>query len=318
MTKQKNLLESQKEQKQRKNSTQVASEGQLNQFSYGGELFAQHNTSTHNQAALLRDPSLPTGLKQSYASQIGRTQGNQYLQRMLGSSNQSVVQRDSIQRTPQALPSGAPIFQMSVNAAEVIDTLKGMSASGDMLVGAMDWDSHDLSSQIRTVCGGNYFRGNNFWSSGWVDDGWPDYLSLGLTDVDVRVDLELMVDNIQPMQSGQGTFTSGGQATDTRTNSQQTGVTANGQGSIGGHEGAPGGQLNLGVSHQETQTQTMTSQGQSGLSMQMPATVSQGDLIMKVTFHYNPTLGSARQLGPQNVTVGRIVYGGPSMPAAPQ
>jgi hypothetical protein len=227
----------------------------------------------------------------------------------------NLLPEQALQRFPRPLPSGAPIFEMVINADPIIRALCDMSR-GHWLTDDINWVNHPVSDEIRRISGGNYFRGNNFYSSGWVDDEWPNWIDLGLWDVDVKVDLLLMVDNVRLVRRGGGTFTSRGATTERRTRTESTTVSGGAEASVGGHEGAPGGKVTGGVSRTTSSGRTLEVRGESGLSMTMPAVVSRADIIMRVSVHFNPTLESAWRRRRQ-LNVGHVIYGAPAAPTAP-
>lgn len=220
------------------------------------------------------------------------------------------VPEQTLLRVPRPLPSGAPIFELVIDSDFVIRTLQNLNR-GSQWPGAVNFNSHPITEEVRRICGGNYFRGNNFWSSGWVDDEWPDWLLLGLTDVDVKVDLFLKVDNIREVRTGGGTFTSGGATTESRTRTESTAVSGGAEGSVGGHEGALGGKGTGGVSHTTSSGRTLESRGESGLSMDMPAVVNRADVIMTITLHQDATFTTAKTYS-RSITAGSVTFGGPT------
>lgn len=83
--------------------------------------------------------------------------------------------------------------------------------------------------------------------------------------------------------------------------------------SAGGHEGAPGGQVNAGVSNTTSSSTTMTSSGLGGLSMQAPAVMSRAEVVMELRLTFRPSI-----MGPAPVShsittpvVGSLVMGAP-------
>ncbi|RMG70032.1 MAG: hypothetical protein D6711_18375 [Chloroflexi bacterium] len=224
------------------------------------------------------------------------------------------------------MPAGAPMFELSIDADRAMQTYDQLWAQGAReLTGGLpgSFSQHpELSSQFRQVCGGNYFRGNTHWMSDWVDDGFSlDWLAFGIWDVDVRAEAQLYYDNPRPIASGQGTFSSQSTTTTQQQNTSQTqfGVT----GSVGANQGVQvgpeearataGRSQQAGVSFQQTETQqqTITYQGQNGLSMQLPANAVRAEVKLKLTLWFNSTLGSPfkrEMFTPE--PVGHVIMGG--------
>ncbi len=220
------------------------------------------------------------------------------------------------------LPSGAPLAELSIDSNQVISAFESLWASRPDSYNSPSLfdtpenfaDHPDLPDSVREVCGGDYFRGNNYWSSGWVDDGDTDILWAG--DADVKAEMTLYIDNERSGTQGTGTF--GSTSSTTRARSTETQTTVGGEltGTAGGHEGAAGGEAGLTMQNQTTESSSMTVQGGSSLSMQMPSTAVRADVVMflKISFRpsiWDPVVGLER-VSEYSPVVGSLLLGAPT------
>ena len=197
------------------------------------------------------------------------------------------------------LPSGAPIFDLRINPNTVLDAFdrahNAVMRSTTFGGGGTSISSHPvLASQIRTICGGNYFRGNNFWASDWEDEGWNDIADFGIADVDVKAEMTMYIENEQVVHTGTGEHTAGGTSGQTSTQSRSTTIGGSLEGTVGGHEGAPG--ATAGVSAQTTtgSSSTISSTGSGGLKMDLPSEARRADVLIECKVLADPTLGGIR------------------------
>lgn len=232
-----------------------------------------------------------------------------------GAPTSRAVPVGTVQRVPRPLPAGAPIFELNIDPEPIIWELILLSISNSD-TGVVDWRTHSLSREIRQICGSNYFRGSNYWKSDWEDDEFNDIFFLGITDVDIMVEMTLMVDNLRPLTSGEGEFTSGGE-TEVRTKkSEETTISGEVSGKIGAEKG-PGAEAKLGAERKTGREREISVSGSGEVTMKMGANVYIADAYIAVVLNYNPTFRSKGRLGPRLARVGTLTFGAPAAtPAA--
>lgn len=219
------------------------------------------------------------------------------------------------------LPSGAPLAELAIDSNKVMNAFETLWArrpsdyNSAWLFDTPDnfSDHPDLPDSIRTVCGGDYFRGNNYWSSGWVDDGDNDFLWGG--DADIKAEMTLCIDNERRGATRSGTYGSTSSTTQERSTQNRTTVGGKVEGSIGGHEGAPGGTATVNAENQITETNRMTVTGGSNLSMEIPSTAIRADIIMYLSISFRPSIGSVivnrQKVRGFSPVVGTLLLGAP-------
>jgi hypothetical protein len=215
----------------------------------------------------------------------------------------------TVQRIPRPIPAGAPIFELNIDPEPIIWQLRLLSIQSHD-TGVVDWGTHPLSQEIKQTCGGNYFRGSRYYQSGWYDDGFNDILDFGLLDTDIMVELTLMVDNLRPVTSGEAEFKSGGEAEARTKTSEETTVSGDISGKVGGEKG-PGAEGKIGLEHKTGREREMSVKGAGDVTMKIGANVYLADAYIEVILNYDPTLGSKGRLGPKRVMVGTVTFGAP-------
>ena len=229
-----------------------------------------------------------------------------------GAPSVNAARAGTVQRVPRPLPSGAPIFELNLNAQPVIYSLWELSQERWHTQG-INWKAHPISRQIRANFGSNYFRGTNYWASGWEDDGLFDAF---FADAKVMVELTLMIDNPRLVTSGEGDFKSGGETEERTKTSQETTVSGDISGKVGGEKG-PGAEAKVGVEHKSGEEREMSVKGAGDVTMKMGANVYRAEAWVQVALNIDARFFSKEQLGPKLEKVGVITYGAPAAPGAP-
>jgi hypothetical protein len=178
----------------------------------------------------------------------------------------------------------------------------------------MDIEKNGLSSHLLNVFSGDFFYGVGAWTSAWIDDGWNDTWSLGLSDVDMQVDLKLSVVNPRERtpEEVESSATASGSATAGTTNSATSTVGGNAEvsGSVGGG-GEPGAGAKLGgnLSQADTTTTTTGNNGSRSDTASYKNKRMVADVQMAVTVRYNATIPGA-DYSPNHGTfnVGDVIY----------
>lgn len=191
------------------------------------------------------------------------------------------------------LPSGAPLAELSIDSTSVIRAFESLwsrrpaSYRSEWLFDTPDRfsDHPELPDSVREVCGGDYFRGNSYWSSGWVDDGDDDILWAG--DADIKAEMTVYIDNERTGGTRTGTF--GSTSSTTRERSQQSQATTGIKVKGGGEQGS----VEMSGQNQETRTNSMTVAGGSSLSMEIPSTTIRADVVMFLKLSFRPSVYSA-------------------------
>lgn len=210
------------------------------------------------------------------------------------------------------LPAGAPIFELAIDPEQVIQTFSSLwnTFKGFGWLNTNFKDHPDLPDKIREICGNNYFRGTNFYMSEWFDDNFNDLWSLGSLDNDVKISMQMYIDNEVLVNSGNGNFTSGGTTTDTRSNSTTKTISGEASGEASGTGGKGGGKVGASVS--QTDSRTMSVSGSNGLSMNTDAQVKKANVKFKCKLFVNPTFLSMRTQEKYSGSVGTIRFGAPA------
>ncbi len=239
------------------------------------------------------------------------------------SPNTNVSQKKNLPiQLKRILPSGAPLAELSIDSNSVIQAFETLwSRRPDSYNSALLFDTPanfsdhpSLPDSIREVCGGDYFRGNNYWTSGWVDDGDTDFLWAG--DSDIKAEMTVYIDNERSGSTRSGTYGSSSSTTRERTTQSQTTVGGQASATVGGHEGAPGGEVRVSAQNQQTETNRMTVTGGSNLSMEIPSTAIRADIIMFVKISFRPSIWDP-VIGIEHVeeyspVVGTLLLGAPT------
>jgi hypothetical protein len=226
--------------------------------------------------------------------------------------NASIQKKNAPIQLLRLLPAGAPIFELAIDPEQVIQTFSSLwdTFKGFGWLNTNFKDHPELPDKIRDVCGGNYFRGSNFYMSDWFDDNFNDLWSLGTLDNDVKISMQMYVDNETVANTGNGTFSSGGTTTDTRSNSTTKTISGEGSGEASGTGGKGGGKVSASVS--QTDSRTMTVSGTNGLSMNSAAQVKKANVKFKCKLFVDPTFMSIRTEEKFSGSVGTIRFGAPA------
>ena len=227
-----------------------------------------------------------------------------------GAPSVNAARTGTVQRVPRPLPSGAPISELNLDAQQVINALRVLS-NASWRTGVVDWNTHPISREIRQIFGNNYFRGTNYWDSGWQDDGWNDWWDFGTVDTDIMVELTLMIDNPRLVTSGEGEFKSGGETEAKTKTSDETTASGETSGKVGGEKG-PGAEAKIGVEHKSGTEREMSVKGSGDVTVKMGANVYRADAWVQVTLSYDPTFYAKVHLPPTLVRVGSITYAAPA------
>lgn len=205
-------------------------------------------------------------------------------------------------------PSGDKVERINfIDTDSIISLVKSQCRN-------MDIEKNGLTGHLLNLFSGDYFYGAAAWTSGWIDDGWNDTWSVGLTDVDMKVDIQLSIANPRERQSQQveSTGTSSGSGTATNTNSSATAVGGNAEisGGIGGN-GRPSAGVKVGGNTSQTDTTTTTT-GNTG-SRSDTASYSNkrmmADVLMTVTVKYNATIpGLDFSTNRNTFPIGQVIY----------
>ena len=241
----------------------------------------------------------------------------------ISSSSPNISQKkESPIQLRRILPSGAPLAELSIDSNAVLSAFETLWArrpdnyNSSLLFDTPDHfsDHPDLPGSIREICGGDYFRGNNYWSSGWVDDGDTDILYAG--DADIKAEMTIYINNERTGASRTGTYGSTSSTTRERTTEDQTTIGGEAGTSIGGHEGALGGTGSVNAANQRTETDRMTVSGGSSLSMEIPSRAIRADVIvfLKISFRpsiWDPVIGM-ESIERYSARVGTLLLGAPA------
>lgn len=178
----------------------------------------------------------------------------------------------------------------------------------------MDIEQNGLSGHLLDIFSGSYFYGDSAWRSGWIDDGWNDTWSAGLSDVDMLVNIQLSIVNPRERSAEHvdSTATAGASGTASNTSSSTSTVGGNAEvsGGVGGN-GNPTGGAKLGGNTSQADTATTTT-GNTG-SRSDTASYKNKRMIagiqMTVTVRYNATIPGA-DYSPNRGTfnVGNVIY----------
>jgi hypothetical protein len=232
-------------------------------------------------------------------------------------SNSSIQKKDAPIQLLRLLPPGASIQEFGITDIEgVISTFSALwnSFNGFGWLNTAFRNHPDLPDLITTVLGSNYFRGASTYVSEWFDDGENDWYNAAVLDNNVRIVMSLYIDNEVPKRTGDGSFSSGGTTTDTRTSAQT--VAGNIGGTLSsapaGSTGGVGGNVTGGASINETTTRSMAVAGTSGLSMNMPAQIKTADIKFKCELKVNPSFLSIRSHEMYSNKVGTLTFGAPA------
>jgi Domain of unknown function (DUF4157) len=235
-----------------------------------------------------------------------------------GAPSVSAAQVGTVQRVPRPLPSGAPISELNLDAEQVIGALWTLSQA-TWRTGVVDWNTHKISREIREIFGDNTFRGTNYWTSGWEDDGFNDWWDLGVVDTDIMVELTLMIDNPRLATSGEGEFRSSGE-TEHRTKTSDETTESGDMSGKAGEEKGPGAEAKISVEHKSGTEQEMSVKGSGDVTVKMGANVFRADAWVRITLSYDPTFFARVTLPPKLVKVGDLTYAAPAAgaPAGPK
>jgi hypothetical protein len=178
----------------------------------------------------------------------------------------------------------------------------------------MDIEQNGLTSHLLNLFSGDYFYGASAWTSGWIDDGWNDTWSVGLSDVDMKVDIQLSIVNPRQRNPDQvdSSGTAGGAGTAGNTNSSTTTAGGNAEvsGSVGGG-GKPGGGAKAGgtMSQADTTTTTTGNTGSRSDTAAYKNTRMVADVQMNVNVSYNASLpGMDFSPNRNSFKVGDVIY----------
>ena len=215
--------------------------------------------------------------------------------------------------SPKGQPWPAGPAGDKVERINFVDTSSIIEMVGS-LCRNMDIEQNGLSSHLLDVFGGVFFYGASSWTSNWIDDGWNDTWSLGLSDVDMKVDIQLSLLNPRERKSDhvESTGTASGTATAANANSLTNTVGGNAEisGSVGG-SGEPGAGAKVGGNMSQADSTTTTT-GNTGSRSDTASYMNKrmiADVLMAVTVSYNATVPGA-SYSPNHGTfnVGDVIY----------
>jgi hypothetical protein len=116
--------------------------------------------------------------------------------------------------------------------------------------------------------------------------------------------------------SGDADFKSGGETEERTKTSQETTVSGDISGKVGGEKG-PGAEAKVGVEHKSGTEREMSVKGAGDVTMKMGANVYRAEAWVQVALNIDARFFSKEQLGPKLEKVGVITYGAPAAPGAP-
>jgi len=178
----------------------------------------------------------------------------------------------------------------------------------------LDIEKNGLTGHLLNLFSGDYFYGASAWTSGWIDDGWDDTWSVGLSDVDMKADIQLSIVNPRERTpehvDSSGTASGSSTAGNTNTSTTTVGGGAEVSGSVGG-SGKPGGGAKATGSMSQAETTTTTT-GNTGSRSDTASYKNKrmvADVQMSVTVRYNATLpGMDFSTNHGTFKIGDVIY----------